>query len=135
MKKIVFVICLLLMSVVATYAQAVIEPEPESSELIVDLGTFTGIVAVISFLVTQLSKIVSFVQENKWVKIAVSVFIGAGICSACWATGLTPFLSGLTLWQVLIYGAGAGLSGCGLYDIVKPILDILFRKNAVLRLD
>lgn len=135
MKKIVFVICLLLMSVVATYAQAAIEPELESSEFIVDLGTFTGIVAVVSFLVTQISKVVSFVNENKWTKIAISVFVGAGICAACWATGLAPFLSGLIWWQVIIYGIGAGLSGCGLYEVVKPILDMLFGKKDIIKLD
>ncbi len=130
MKKIVFVICLLLMSVAATYAQTV-EPEPQGSEFIVDLGTFTGIVAVVSFLVTQISKLISYVNEHRWAKIAISLFVGAGICSACWATGLAPFLSGLTIWQVLIYGVGAGLSGCGLYDIVKPILDAIFGNRVI----
>lgn len=133
MKKIVFVICLLLMSVAATYAQTV-EPEPQGSEFIVDLGTFAGIVAVVSFLVTQISKLISYVNEHRWAKIAISLFVGAGICSACWATGLAPFLSGLTIWQVLIYGVGAGLSGCGLYDIVKPILDAIFG-NRVIHMD
>ena len=130
MKKIVFVICLLLMSVAATYAQAV-EPEPQGSEFIVDLGTFAGIVAVVSFLVTQISKLISYINEHRWAKIASSLFVGAGICSACWATGLAPFLSGLTIWQVLIYGVGAGLSGCGLYDIVKPVLDAIFGNRVI----
>ena len=130
MKKIVFVICLLLMSVAATYAQTV-EPEPQGSEFIVDLATFAGIVAVVSFLVTQISKLISYVNEHRWAKIAISLFVGAGICSACWATGLAPFLSGLTIWQVLIYGVGAGLSGCGLYDIVKPILDAIFGNRVI----
>lgn len=130
MKKIVFVICLLLMSVAATYAQAV-EPEPQGSEFIVDLGTFAGIVAVVSFLVTQISKLISYINEHRWAKIAISLFVGAGICSACWATGLAPFLSGLTIWQVLIYGVGAGLSGCGLYDIVKPVLDAIFGNRVI----
>ena len=130
MKKIVFVICLLLMSVAATYAQAV-EPEPQGSEFIVDLGTFAGIVAVVSFLVTQISKLISYINERRWAKIAISLFVGAGICSACWATGLAPFLSGLTIWQVLIYGVGAGLSGCGLYDIVKPVLDAIFGNRVI----
>lgn len=131
MKKIVFVICLLLMSVAATYAQTIIEPEPQGSEFIVDLGTFAGIVAVVSFLVTQISKLISYVNEHRWAKIAISLFVGAGICSACWATGLASFLSGLTIWQVLIYGVGAGLSGCGLYDIVKPILDAIFGNRVI----
>ena len=130
MKKIVFVICLLLMSVAATYAQAV-EPEPQGSEFIVDLGTFAGIVAVVSFLVTQISKLISYINEHRWAKIAISLFVGAGICSACWATGLAPVLSGLTIWQVLIYGVGAGLSGCGLYDIVKPVLDAIFGNRVI----
>lgn len=130
MKKIVFVICLLLMSVAATYAQAV-EPEPQGSEFIVDLGTFAGIVAVVSFLVTQISKLISYINEHRWAKIAISLFVGAGICSACWATGLAPFLSGLTIWQVLIYGVGTGLSGCGLYDIVKPVLDAIFGNRVI----
>ena len=131
MKKIVFVIYLLLMSVAATYAQTEIEPEPQGSEFVINLGTFAGIVAVVSFLVTQISKLISYINEQRWAKIAISLFVGAGICSACWATGLAPFLSGLTKWQVLIYGVGAGLSGCGLYDIVKPVLDAIFGNRVI----
>ena len=133
MKKILMILCMMIVSV-GVYAQSV-EPVISDTSFVVDLGTFTGIVAVVSFLVTQISKVISFVNENKWAKIAISVFVGAGICAACWATGLAPFLSGLTWWQVIIYGVGAGLSGCGLYEIVKPILDALFGKKEVIRLD
>nr|DAZ53444.1 MAG TPA: holin [Caudoviricetes sp.] len=133
MKKILMILCMMIVSV-GVYAQSV-EPVNSDTAFVVDLGTFTGIVAVVSFLVTQISKVISFVNENKWAKIAISVFVGAGICAACWATGLAPFLSGLTWWQVIIYGVGAGLSGCGFYEIVKPILDALFGKKEVIRLD
>lgn len=101
------------------YAQDV-EPNPTTS-IVVDLGTFTGIVTIVSALVTQIAKQVPIISANKLAKIGVSVTVGIIICMIAWLLQLTPLLNGYIWWQVLIYGVATGLSGCGFYDIIKAI--------------
>lgn len=100
----------------------------ETNGLVIDLGSFTGIVAVISFIITQLGKTVSLL-ENKWAKILTSVVVGTAITFASWTFELTPFLSGLPWWQTLLCGLMAGLSGCGFYEIIKPLLNLFSKKE------
>lgn len=47
MKKILMILCMMIVSV-GVYAQSV-EPVISDTSFVVDLGTFTGIVAVVSF--------------------------------------------------------------------------------------
>lgn len=105
-----------------------LETPVETSGLVIDLGSFTGIVAVISFIITQLGKSVSLL-ENKWAKILSSVVVGIAVTFGTWVLGLTPFLSGLPWWQTLLYGLMAGLSGCGFYEIIKPFLKLFGEKK------
>lgn len=54
MKKILFlIVCLITLVTGNIYAQEVVT-DPETS-FVIDLGTFTGIVAVVSTLVTQIT--------------------------------------------------------------------------------
>ena len=54
MKRIILFFCLCLITTLASFAQTVLPAaEPETSFLI-DLGSFTGIVALVSTLVTQI---------------------------------------------------------------------------------
>lgn len=58
MKRIILFFSLCLITTLASFAQTVLPAaEPETSFLI-DLGSFTGIVALISTLVTQIMKII-----------------------------------------------------------------------------
>lgn len=106
------------------YAQeAVTDP---ATSFVIDLSTFTGIVAVVSALVTQVTKLIPAISGSKLAKIGVSVAVGILVCVLAWVLQLTTLLSGYVWWQVLIYGAAAGLSGCGFYDVIKAI-GVLFK--------
>lgn len=112
----------------ATFAQTVLPTaEPDSSYLI-DLGSFAGIVALISALVTQITKVVPKVAGSRLAKIGISCAVGMVVCILAWLLQLTSLLTGYVWWQVLVYGLAAGLSGCGFYDVIKAIAN-LFKKG------
>ncbi len=130
MKRIVFIIASLLMlamGAVTLMAQTG-ETPVEGSGFVIDLTTFTGIVALISAIVTQLLKLVPKIQGSKLAKIGISAGVGILVCFAAWGLKISPLLVGSAWWQVLLYGLAAGLSGCGFYDVVKAIAG-LFKKG------
>ena len=81
--------------------------------------TFAGIVAIVSFILTQGAKSVPFVEKNTFTKIASSIVIAVVISVFVWQFKWASFLAGLMLWQVLIQGVLIGLSACGFYDVLK----------------
>lgn len=122
MKRFLFMLLLLTVS----FSLYAVDLSPlEETSFIVELGTFTGLIAVVSFFVTQMAKLIPAIGNHRWAKILVSIVVGILVCIFTWLTKQTPFLIGLDAWQVILYGAGAGLSGCGFYDIVKPILELV----------
>lgn len=128
MKKHVFMTLAMLMTAVVAFATGLTTVPAEGTEVVIDLGTFTGIVAVISAIVTQILKVAPAVSENRLVKIGMSCAVGMVLCLVAWALQLTPLLARYEWWGSLIYGVAAGLSGCGFYDLVKAIAK-LFDKN------
>ena len=85
------------------------------------LTTFTGIVALVSLLVTQTAKKIPRIGEKTILKILVSTAAGLLLtCLARWL-GVAPFLENTVWWQVSIQGVFAGLSACGLYDLLKGL--------------
>lgn len=117
----------------ANQAKSVTEIVPTSNgvisaetEYVIDLGTFAGIVALISALVTQLFKVIpSIDSSNKLIKIALSVGVGIIVCMIAWALQISTPLLLLSWWQALLYGVAAGLSGCGFYDVIKAIAELI----------
>ena len=83
------------------------------------LTTFTGIVAVVAFAVTQVGKLWKFIEENRLAKIGLAVAISLALCFIVKAVGIAEFLTGLLWWQVGLQGLLAGLSACGFYDVLK----------------
>lgn len=127
MKKMILMFALLI-SAVTVFAQGAVTSEPSTAGFVIDLGTFTGIVALISAIVTQILKVIPAISGSKLAKIGVSVAVGMVVCVLAWALQLTPLLEGYQWWGTLIYGLAAGLSGCGFYDVIKAIA-ALFEKN------
>lgn len=121
MKKLVFMLVALMAFVlpVSLFASG-IEPTA-GSELVIDLGTFTGIGTLVSALVTQILKVIPAIQNSKIAKIGISALVGIIICLLTWSLQLTPLLESYPLYQVIIYGLSVGLSGCGFYDVIKAI--------------
>lgn len=103
----------------------------EETQFVLDLSTFTSIVAVISSTVTQIFKIAPSINGSKIAKIGISVGVGIAVCMLGWLLQISEPLVGLIWWQVLIYGVAAGLSGCGFYDLVKVIWDLFKPKDNI----
>lgn len=133
MKKIVLVMSMLLLFVCGAFAQT--EVSNEGTQIILDLSTFTGIVAVISSVVTQIFKLIPAIDGSKIAKIGISVGVGIIVCMLAWVLKISEPLAGLIWWQTLIYGVAAGLSGCGFYDLVKVVWELFKPKDEVIHLD
>ena len=133
MKKIVLVMSMLLLFVCGVFAQT--EVSNEGTQIILDLSTFTGIVTVISSVVTQIFKLIPAIDGSKIAKIGISVAVGIVVCMLAWVLKISEPLAGLIWWQTLIYGVAAGLSGCGFYDLVKVVWELFKPKEDVIHLD
>ena len=133
MKKIVLVMSMLMLFVCGVFAQT--EVSNEGTQIILDLSTFGGIVAVISSVVTQIFKLVPSIDGSKIAKIGISVAVGIVVCMLAWVLKISEPLAGLIWWQTLIYGVAAGLSGCGFYDLVKVVWELFKPKDEVIRMD
>lgn len=133
MKKIVLVMSMLMLFVCGVFAQT--EVSNEGTQIILDLSTFGGIVAVISSVVTQIFKLIPSIDGSKIAKIGISVAVGIAVCMLAWLLKVSEPLAGLIWWQTLIYGVAAGLSGCGFYDLVKVVWELFKPKDEVIHLD
>lgn len=133
MKKIVLVMSMLMLFVCGVFAQT--EVSNEGTQIILDLSTFGGIVAVISSVVTQIFKLIPSIDGSKIAKIGISVAVGIVVCMLSWVLKISEPLAGLIWWQTLIYGVAAGLSGCGFYDLVKVVWELFKPKDEVIHLD
>lgn len=128
LKKLIIMLNMLLMFTVGIAAQTamglsegVVEPG-----LVTDFASFTGIMALISLVVTQLSKLIPSIEERKWAKPLVSIAVGILSCLFGWILQISPVLEGLIWYRVILYGVFAGLSACGLYSILKPLIELIF---------
>ena len=128
LKKLIIMLNMLLMFTVGIAAQTamglsegVVEPG-----LVTDFASFTGIMTLISLVVTQLSKLIPSIEERKWAKPLVSIVVGILSCLFGWILQISPVLDGLIWYMVILYGVFAGLSACGLYSILKPLIELIF---------
>lgn len=132
MKKVILAMVMMVFAVRAFAGNVV---SGEESQIIFDLSTFGGIVAVISAIVTQILKVIPSIDGSKIAKIGISVAVGIVVCILSWLLKVSEPLAGLIWWQTLIYGVAAGLSGCGFYDLVKVVWELFKPKEEVTHLD
>lgn len=128
LKKLIIMLNMLLMFTVGIAAQTAMGLSEEAIEpgLVTDFASFTGIMALISLVVTQLSKLIPSIEEKKWAKPLVSIAVGILSCLFGWILQISPVLEGLIWYMVILYGVFAGLSACGLYSILKPLIELIF---------
>ena len=128
LKKLIIMLNMLLMFVVGIAAQTAIGLSEGVVEpgLVTDFASFTGIMTLISLVVTQLSKLIPSIKEKKWAKPLVSIAVGILSCLFGWILQISPVLEGLIWYMVILYGVFAGLSACGLYNILKPLIELIF---------
>ena len=133
MKKVMFVIVMMMIFVSGAFAQT--EVTSEEAQFAIDLSTFGGIVGLISSAVTHIFKAFPAIDGSRIAKIGISVAVGIVVCMLAWVLKISEPLAGLIWWQTLIYGVAAGLSGCGFYDLVKVVWDLVKPKDEVIHLD
>ena len=128
LKKLIIMLNMLLMFTVGIAAQTAMGLSEEVVEpgLVTDFASFTGIMALISLVVTQLSKLIPSIKEKKWAKPLVSIAVGILSCLFGWILQISPVLEGLIWYMVILYGVFAGLSACGLHSILKPLIELIF---------
>lgn len=128
LKKLIIMLNMLLMFVVGIAAQTAMGLSEEAIEpgLVTDFASFTGIMTLVSLVVTQLSKLIPSIEERKWAKPLVSIVVGILSCLFGWILQISPVLEGLIWYMVILYGVFAGLSACGLYSILKPLIELIF---------
>ena len=115
MKKFIFMFMALLTLAIPALAAEDIGIAP-ASEVVIDVGSFTGIVALVSMIATQILKVIPAIKENKLAKIGISVAVGIIVCMVCWVLQVSPILISMEWWVALLYGLAAGLSACGFYE-------------------
>ena len=127
MKKVMFVIIMMMIFVSGVFAQT--EVTSEEVQFAIDLSTFGGIVGLISSAVTQIFKSFPSIDGSRIAKIGISVAVGIAVCMLAWVLKISEPLAGLIWWQTLVYGVAAGLSGCGFYDLVKVVWELFKPKE------
>ena len=126
MKRLSVLAVMLMAAVVMVFGQ---DGGEATSGIVIDLGTFAGITALVSALVTQILKLIPKVKENKLAKIGISAGVGLVVCVVAWLLQIAAPLEGLPWWQTLLYGLASGLSGCGFYDLVKAVAALFIKKD------
>lgn len=128
MKKFIFIFMALLTLAIPALAAEDVGIVP-ATKVVIDVGSFTGIVTLISLIATQILKIIPAIKENKLAKIGISVAVGILVCMICWVLQVSPVLMSMEWWVALLYGLAAGLSACGFYDIIKAIYNTIIKPN------
>lgn len=122
----------MVLALVTMFTLPVLAAEPDvsaESEIVIDVGTFTGIVTLVSMVVTQILKVIPAINDSKIAKVGISAAVGILVCIICWLLKVSPLLFDLSWWQALLYGLAAGLSGAGFYDIIQAIYHTFFKKT------
>lgn len=128
MKKFIFMFMALLTLAIPALAAEDVGIVP-ATKVVIDVGSFTGIVTLISLIATQILKIIPAIKENKLAKIGISVAVGILVCMICWVLQISPVLMSMEWWVALLYGLAAGLSACGFYDIIKAIYNTIIKPD------
>lgn len=113
--KVLLLLGMLLMFVCPLFAQT----GDANTDLGIGNEAFTAIVSVISLVVTQIAKQVYYIQNHNWLKILISVVVGILICAISKVINWPIDLVDMSWVQTVLLGAIAGLSGSGIYDLIK----------------
>lgn len=126
MKKIMLMVGALL-TCGALMAQETVPAE--AGDVVVNVNTFNGMMALVTVIVTALVTKIDFVTNHKWAKVLSAIVVGIAATMACWGLQVSDYLAGLVWWQALIAGAAVGLSSCGFYDVIKALWSIFKPKE------
>ena len=129
MKKMIIIGALTLFISLCAMAQETTVPAETTGGVMIDVTTFAGMMALVTMFVTELCKVVAYIDQHKWAKVLCSVGVGIAATMACWSLQVSDFLAGLVWWQALVAGVAVGLSAAGFYDVIKALWSIFKPKT------
>lgn len=115
--------------IMVLFALPIMAQDASATEVTIDVGTFTGLMALVPLIVTQVSKVIPAISNSKWLKILISAVVGILVCMVLWLLKVETPMLGMEWWQALVYGLAVGLSGSGLYDLIKVIGSLFSKKD------
>lgn len=128
-NKLLLLFSMLVMSVSFALADVPTIDVGETGSIVINLTTFAGLAALVSVVCTQVLKVIPFFSKSRFLKILSSVVIGIVVTFLGVVFGLATFLLDASTLYIILYGVLAGLSACGLYDVIKIVLYALGGKE------
>lgn len=125
MKNLICFLMLLLAYPMALLAQ---DGASDATGIVLDFTTYAGLAGIVGMLITQLGKLVPVIADNKWAKIGCSLVIGIAIAVIVKAVSISSPVTDLSWGMCVLAGVVTGSMSCGIYDIVKGIIN-LFKKE------
>ena len=100
----------------------------DATGIVLDFTTYAGLAGIVGMLITQLGKLAPVIADNKWAKIGCSLVIGIAIAVIVKAVNIPSPVTDLSWGMCVLAGVVTGSMSCGIYDIVKGIIN-LFKKE------
>lgn len=126
MKNLICFLMLLLACPMALLAQ---DGASDATGIVLDFTTYAGLAGIVGMLITQLGKLVPVIANNKWVKIGCSLIIGIAIAVIVKAVSIPSPVTDLSWGTCVLAGVVTGSMSCGIYDIVKGIINLFKKKE------
>ena len=95
MKKMIIIGALTLFISLCAMAQEATVPAETTGGVMIDVTTFGSMMALVTMFVTELCKVVAYIDQHKWAKVLCSVGVGIAATMACWGLQVSDFLAGL----------------------------------------
>lgn len=127
MKNLICFLMLLLVCPMALLAQ---DGASDATGIVLDFTTYAGLAGIVGMLITQLSKLVPVIADNKWAKIGCSLVIGIAIAVIVKAVSIPSPVTDLSWGMCVLAGVVTGSMSCGIYDIVKGIINLFKKEEA-----
>lgn len=126
MKNLICFLILLLACPMALLAQ---DGASDATGIVLDFTTYAGLAGIVGMLITQLGKLVPVIADNKWAKIGCSLVIGIAIAVIVKAVSIPSPVTDLSWGTCVLTGVVTGSMSCGIYDIVKGIINLFKKKE------
>lgn len=122
-------ICFLMLLLACPMALLAQDGASDATGIVLDFTTYAGLAGIVGMLITQLGKLVPVIADNKWAKIGCSLVIGIAIAVIVKAISIPSPVTDLSWGMCVLAGVVTGSMSCGIYDIVKGIINLFKKKE------
>lgn len=122
-------ICFLMLLLACPMALLAQDGASDATGIVLDFTTYAGLAGIVGMLITQLGKLVPVIADNKWAKIGCSLVIGIAIAVIVKAVSIPSPVTDLSWGTCVLAGVVTGSMSCGIYDIVKGIINLFKKKE------